>query len=178
MPVRDAFLQLQSEGVLTSGGDGTAVVAATTQEEIHDMYQLASVASAIAARRACMRMSEQDLEELDAAQTGFIEAVRHEDTDTAFGSNNTFHRLVNIHSESPRLIALLRNISAGMPALGVREIPEWRGQAIHAHEELLDAFRLRDASRAAEVMEAHVLSAADVVIDHLSKSGLWDEVDV
>jgi DNA-binding GntR family transcriptional regulator len=175
MPVRDAFLRLQAEGILTATDAGAALVAPITEDDIRDTYEIAATASAIAARRTCASLTADALAALQDVHEDFVRAVHDHDTELLCGSNDAFHRALNLGCRSPRLISTLRNLSLTMPALGVREIPEWREQAIEEHGEILAALRAGQCERVGTLMSGHVKEAGDIVTRYLRQRGFWDD---
>jgi DNA-binding GntR family transcriptional regulator len=78
-----------------------------------------------------------------------------------------------VESRSPRLIGMMRVLSAGTPHVGTRELPSWRERSVVSHEAILAAVVARDADSVATLMSEHVIEAASVVIDYLRGRGFW-----
>lgn len=173
MPVRDAFLRLQSEGLITAFENGIARVANLSEEDIADAYALSAVAAGIASKRATERMSDATIAELRRLHTDFADAVARDDVEAATAANNAFHRLLTVESQSPRLIGMMRVLSAGTPHVGTRELPSWRKASVRTHEKILAAVVKRDADTVARLMSEHVLDAATVVVDFLRGRGFF-----
>jgi DNA-binding GntR family transcriptional regulator len=177
MPVRDAFLRLQSEGLITAFENGIAHVADLSEEDIADAYTLSSVAAGMAARRAATRMSDETIDELRRLHEQFRSAVKRDDVESATTANNAFHRLLTVESHSPRLIGMIRVLSSGTPHVGTRELPSWRKRSVVSHEQILKAVIARDTESVARLMSEHVLEAAPVVIEYLRSRGFWSAAD-
>jgi DNA-binding GntR family transcriptional regulator len=177
MPVRDAFLRLQSEGLITAFENGIAHVADLSEEDITDAYELSSVAAGMAARRAAQRMSDETVDELRRVHEQFKLAVKRDDIESATTANNAFHRLLTVESHSPRLIGMIRVLSPGTPHVGTRELPSWRERSVVSHEEILQAVIDRDTETVAKLMSEHVREAGPVVIDFLRSRGFWSPGD-
>lgn len=177
MPVRDAFLRLQSEGMLTPTENGVSRVAPLSEQDIRDGYELNAFAAGLATKRAALRLTQEALSEITRAHEVYVDAVEREDVEAAYTANHDFHRLINLHSESPRLIAMLRVLSAGLPQVGTKSIPAWRARNIDAHAEILAALRDHDGDRASSLMQEHIFEAADLAIDYLRMRGFWNAVD-
>ena len=175
MPVRDAILRLQSEGLIVSFASGIAQVAALSEEDIRDAYVLNSVAAGMAAKRAAERMSEETIKQLRALQATFEEAVGRDDVATAQKANNGFHRMLTVESHSPRLIGMIRILSSATPHVGTRQLPRWRERSVAVHGEILEAVEKRQGDVVERLMSEHVLEAADVVIAYLRERGFWSE---
>lgn len=177
MPVRDAFLQLQSEGILTASQNGVAHVASLSEADIRDAYEICAFAVSISAARAATRMGRSARDELERVHATYVEAVASDNRDELFAANERFHRILNVESRSPRLIAMLRMLSAGLPHVGTREIGDWRRRSVVSHEQILQALRDDKPELVGELMRAHVLEAADVVTQYLRDQGFWGTAD-
>ncbi|HEX3930526.1 MAG TPA: GntR family transcriptional regulator [Nocardioides sp.] len=173
MPVRDALLRLQSEGLITAFENGIAHVADLSEEDIVDAYTLSSMAAGIAAQRAAERMAPERVDHLAALHQEFAAAVERDDVDAATLANNAFHRLLTVESRSPRLIGMMRVLSAGTPHVGTRELPSWRRRSVISHELILAAVVAHDGDLVAKLMSEHVLEAAEVVSGYLRSRGFW-----
>jgi DNA-binding GntR family transcriptional regulator len=174
MPVRDAFLRLESEGLLTATDTGVSHVAKLSEEDIADAYVLNAVAAGMAAQRAAERMSDAAVADLVAKHEEFKRAMGRNDLDTLMTANNAFHRILTMGSASPRLIAMIRVLSAGLPHVGTREIPQWRVRAVETHAAIVEAVLARDGERVGQLMRDHVLEAAQIVSGYLRERGFWD----
>ena len=170
MPVRDAFNQLIAEGILHQISSGVVVVAKVDTEDLRDSYYLNAVITSLAARRAARYMDDSDLEELLAVHQSMEEAMQSNDRAAAAELNWTFHRLINLGSKSPRLLALLRTVANSIPHSAFQAIEQWPTVALTEHAELLDALRIHDGDAAADLMLKHVIDGSRHMITQLDKS--------
>ncbi len=177
MPVRDAFLRLQSEGILTAADKGAAMVALLSEQDIRDAYELNAFAASIAAQRAALNMTRTSADALESIHAKFACAVENGDVARALDTNHGFHRLVNLQSNSPRLVSVLKLLSASLPHVGTRTLPSWRARSVESHALILEALLegSRGAERARGLMQSHIMEAADVVVAHLRKRGFWSD---
>ena len=175
MPVRDAFIRLQSEGLITVQDNGIAHVADLSEEDISDAYQLNALAAGIAAQRSAERMSQAAIDELARLHDAFSAAVAKDEVDAATTANNAFHRMLTVESRSPRLIGMMRVLSAGTPHVGTRELSSWRNRSMVSHGRILAAIVAKDPKTVGELMREHVLEASDVIIEYLRSRGFWSD---
>lgn len=174
MPVRDAFLRLQAEGMLVPAENGVARVVALSEVDIRDGYELTAFACGIATTRAAEIMPAEALDRLQNMHEAYVAALLREDLEVVYEQNHAFHRLINVHSGSPRLLVMLRTLTAGLPRVGTRWVAGWRERTVETHERVLAALRVRDGDTAAELRRRHIFEAADLAVDYLRAHGYWD----
>ena len=83
-PVREALLQLEAQGLVDVEPNRGAVVRSFDRDDLFDLYQLRALLEPRAAALATPRVSEQDIEALDA----LCEAEDH------MAANEAFHRII------------------------------------------------------------------------------------
>src|SRR5512142_244050 len=65
-PIREAFRQLESEGYLTVIPRRGAVVSEFSQKDVEDFYAIKSILEGYAARQACIKLTDRELDKLQA----------------------------------------------------------------------------------------------------------------
>ncbi|GAA1851675.1 GntR family transcriptional regulator [Pseudonocardia ailaonensis] len=164
MPVRDAINQLANEGIVKPSRNGTAIVQAINENEIQDGYELNAALSRFAASRAAVRRTEEQLGQLVAIQDDIDTAVSERRLDAASKLNWSFHRLINVSAQSPRLIALLQLLSPSIPHSAFEVIEEWPARAANDHRKIIQALRDQDAAAAGVLVYEHVLAGASAMM--------------
>jgi len=152
-PVREAFRQLEAEGLVKHNANKGVVVTGISYTDISEIYGIRAVLEGFAARLAAQKASPEELDELE-------KLLRQGQADAARGveGNNNFHtalikascsiwleRLVNPlreYIESFHLISFLRE--------GRRE------EAFLEHMMILSALRDRDADLAERLVKEHI----------------------
>lgn len=173
MPVRDAVSRLEAEGLVTVSATNVVTVAAVSESDVEDTYQLTASLAGLAARRAATHLTADELGELRRVHEELTAAVRREDAQTAQARNFEFHRLINRGSASPRLISLLRLVSAGVPQFSIRELSELGKATVREHAEILHALEQRDGERACRAIEDHLLDVRHQVVGTLRDQGFF-----
>jgi DNA-binding GntR family transcriptional regulator len=161
-PVRQAFVQLEAEGLLELYPKRGALVVPVAASEIEDVFEARLLVEEHCARRAATagpplapelrdRIAEQ--ERAIAAGTGFAEADRHfHRAIVAAAGNAILTRLYDALRDRQRRIAAVAVARGGTAALE---------RFVADHREIAVAIERRDADAACRLVTAHLRSARD-----------------
>jgi DNA-binding GntR family transcriptional regulator len=158
-PVREALRRLESEGLVRYDLHRGATVIDGAFGATEENYQVRAALESLAARLAATRMSEAELEELEAIHS---ELARCRDRSRqALELNRRFHFHIYEASRSPVLLALLRLLWRSFPLEPQlrRPLPE----SVRMHGEILAALRARDPDAAERLTREHILGAMALV---------------
>lgn len=176
-PVREAFLQLELEGMVSLTPHRGAIVRALTEGDVREMFVLRAVLEGFCASEAATRMGEEGVAHLEAIQERFEQAVGRRSgkarTDALIAVNAEFHQAVIRGSGITRVAAVVGKLTAVPVAWkeGFWASRRQRDTAVVYHREVIDAIRARDPLRADAVMKSHVYAAKDYFTDQLSHGG-------
>jgi DNA-binding GntR family transcriptional regulator len=171
LPVREALITLDHEGIVEHIARRGAFVARLTRDDIRDHYRVFGLVSGLAAERAAKNLSPEGLQALndiaDRMESGVDPAEQER-------LNFEFHRRINYGSDSRRLISIL-GILAKTVSHGFYDAHEdWPGKAQEDHRKILHALTARSASRARSAVEKHFADGADRAVALLETQGFWD----
>lgn len=169
MPVRDAINQLASEGVLSQGESGMALVSKTDPADIRDGYYLNAVVSSLAAGRAAQHITDAEIDELQTTEDSLVKAIADKDFEQASRLNWSFHRSINLASRSPRLIAVLKLLSTSIPHSAFQRLEDWPNRAAQDHDRILAVLRARDSDQAQRLMLEHVQAGSQPMLAELAE---------
>lgn len=174
-PVREALLMLQAEGLVDAAPNRGAMVRVHTPEDLEDLYQLRALLEGYAARRAAMRITPEQLEELRASCDRFDALGPDDDLRELVRENMVFHSAILDFAGSSRLSAMVRRVIE-LPLVYKSYIwysPDQKRISAHYHRQIVTALSGRDAERAELIMKEHVYEARDLLVAHL-RSGSGD----
>ncbi len=169
LPVREALIALDGEGIIQTVPRRGAFVAALSREDIRDHYWMLGVISGLAAERAASRLSDDDLRDL----TDIAERMEADPSEPQEELNFRFHRLINRAAGSRRLIAELKLLSSAIPTGFYESHPDWIASALRDHREILDALASRASGMARTLTEAHFLRGGNQAVVMLDDRGFW-----
>ncbi len=170
IPVRDAIQRLLAEGFVTLQPDRGVVVTRLTAEDISELFEIRAALEALAVQLSAPRVEEtfladgeEILNRMDRARGDISLWIRrHEE----------FHEHLAASSNRSRLMAQARHYRH-MVEPYVRfyattyHDPEMEGAE---HRRLLETMKMQNPELAREAMTAHVMTAAQRVIDYIARA--------
>ena len=162
-PIREALIQLQAQGMLTSLPRGGMVVAKMDLQQLLQLWELLAELEGVAVRLACQRMTP---EERDAIARHHEKSRAVAEADDMAGwqqSNLQFHELIYRASRNPYLRQEVLRMRArtgyyrrhAFGALGQVKA------SFEQHSQIVDAFNKSNGEAAAQAMLAHMRPASD-----------------
>lgn len=172
LPVREALIALEGEGIIQTAPRRGAFVAQLAREDIRDQYWMLGVISGLAAERAASRLDDDQLSEL-AAIAAQMEAA-DDSGDARDALNFDFHRLINRACGSRRLVAELKLLSSAIPSGFFTAHPDMVTSSNRDHQEIVGALAARAGGMARALTEAHFLRGGNHAVALLEDRGFWD----
>ncbi|MCE0764230.1 GntR family transcriptional regulator [Pseudonocardia kujensis] len=172
LPVREALITLESDGLVASEPHRGTFVVPIRAEDIEDHYRLYGMAQGLAAAGAARRITEPVLTRLDELHARMSES---RDTDLVHDLNWEFHSLVNRTGASRRTLSVLRQLSHNLPR-EVYRIPQAASAAANRqHAAIIAALRAGDAAAADRLNQDHVRAEGDDVVAALKRRGILSD---
>jgi DNA-binding GntR family transcriptional regulator len=157
-PVREALIQLQAQGWVSSLPRGGMVVAKMDLRQLLALWELLAELEGVAARLACQRMTPEELAQLQAGHRGSEAVMQAEDLAGWQDDNLRFHEIIYGATRNPYLRQEVLRIRArtgfyrrhAFGALGrVRA-------SFDQHAEIVRAFEQADPQAAVNAMIGHM----------------------
>jgi DNA-binding GntR family transcriptional regulator len=158
-PVREAFVQLESEGLLRLYPKRGALVVPVSTAEVLGVVEGRSLIEQFAVERVVER-SIDIADELAAAIAAQEELAARRDAEGFVEADREFHRIIMVATGNPVLVGFydsLRDRQRRMIALSLSRDPDRTRDVIAQHRELAHALAARDATAAHDVLERHLL---------------------
>ena len=169
LPVREALIALEQEGLVVNTPRRGAYVAQLTPEDVHDQYEVYGLVAGIAAARAAERLSAAEIADLRRAHEQFVKARGGAAQQR---SNEEFHRIINRVAGS-RLRSTLGLLARSLPSHHYMFDSEWAALAKHHHERVLVAIEHRDPATARAAMTEHLVASGHQAVVALKRKGFW-----
>lgn len=171
-PVREAFRQLELEGLIQIIPNKGAYVTGITEKDVKDIYMIRSLLEGLCARWACEHITDEQMEEMEEniylakfhAQKGHLEQLAeldnrfHDILYEACNSKMLEHQLKDFHEYVLRVRKkTLSNVNRGP-------------KSNEEHEQIMEAIKAKDADKAERLANMHMINA----YENMVKSGLHE----
>jgi DNA-binding GntR family transcriptional regulator len=171
MPVREALLQLDAEGLVTARTNYSAVVTSLTLNQIEEIFEMRAALESLAARLALPHFNEDSLIQLETLLSDMAKAAS--DGQLWIKRHGEFHDCICAKSGRPRLAEQVRHLRTWIQPYLLIYInnyysPELEGSA---HDALLVALRTGNSLLVESVFRDHVLNAAGGLIRFMRQQG-------
>ncbi len=171
-PVREAFRQLELEGLIQIVPNKGAYVTDITEKDVKDIYMIRSLLEGLCARWATENISDEQMEEMEEnvylakfhAQKGHYDQLAaldnrfHEIMYEACNSKMLEHQLKDFHDYVLRVRRkTLANVNRGT-------------KSNEEHEQIMEAIKAKDADKAEKLANMHMINA----YENMVKNGLHE----
>lgn len=173
-PVREALRTLRSEGMVQLEPHRGHVVAPMSRQDVEDIFWLQGTIAQELAATAAGRITDAEIDELDALNEQLARAVEQQDAQAMAAAEFAFHRAVNRATGRIKLSWFLLHVARYLPGHIYTSDPQWRIGAVQTHRELIAALRQRDVPEVVRLTGTEFKDGAARLIALLEQSGLWD----
>jgi DNA-binding GntR family transcriptional regulator len=163
-PVREALLELASEGLVDMQPHRGARVADVPLTDLAEAYLIRERLESAAARLAAERATNEVCDELEASHARFVEAVESGNRADLRRLSDDFHDSIYDMAQSPMLRRIIRNVMETAPNDTFTLIKERAQRSVRHHEELVRAIRARDGQAAEEIMATHIKDSLQLIV--------------
>ena len=169
-PVREAFRQLELEGLIQIVPNKGAYVTGITADDVRDIYMIRSSLEGMCARLATENITTEQLEELEEnvylasfhASKGHMEQMAELD--------NRFHHILYEACDSKMLQKLLQDFHQYVMRIRRKTLSTKERGSNEEHRLIMEAIKVKDAKEAERLATLHMNNA----YDNMVKNGLYD----
>ena len=165
-PVREALHRLEGDGLVVKLPYHGWFVREFTEQEVRELYALRAVLETFGVRQACRRATPDQIAELRGYQAIGEEALRAHDMDAYRLYNRDLHAAIIKAAGNSYLSSVMGQLALQTQMLMARTIRlvGRPSRAIEEHHELIELIARRDEHGAARLMERHILSALEDIV--------------
>ncbi len=167
IPVREALVQLQSEGLVSFQPSRGAAVSSLSSAEVEEIYAMRIALETLVLRKAIPNLTEADILKADHLLT----LIDTEEKPMDWGKQNwAFHDTLYLPANMPMLMNTLRILSVNVARYFViYQAMSYRKVSQEQHRDILDACRVGDIDSACFYLENHLRSAAKNMVAFLKE---------
>jgi DNA-binding GntR family transcriptional regulator len=159
-PVREAFIKLESEGLLSVRPQVGTVVAPIDVDQVADGQFLREAIECRTARLAAGRVRPADARELKALLKGQARAVARNDQADFLVLDDRMHQHIVTMAGHPNVWRAVEDVKAQLDRVRVLSLedPSWLATILRQHEAIVERVLVGDGDAASHAMEAHLRS--------------------
>jgi DNA-binding GntR family transcriptional regulator len=167
MPIREALQRLEAAtGLVTLIPHKGAIVNATSEQDLVEIFHMRVVLEGLAARLACPNMDASQIDQLMEINRKVIELEHEEDEEYFLELNLEFHAHIWKAANSPRLVGVLKllyDASRSYRYISLK-LPGRFEEIVQEHEDIIAALRKGDARDVEKIVNKHYQQTLDWLI--------------
>ncbi|TCL59914.1 GntR family transcriptional regulator [Kineothrix alysoides] len=171
-PVREAFRQLELEGLIQIVPNKGAYVTGITAKDVQDIYMIRSLLEGLCAKWATENITREQLEEMEenVYLADFHASKGH--LDQMADLDNRFHHILYEACNSKQLERLLVDFHEYVLRVRKKTLTNGgRGKTSNdEHRSIMEAIKENDKDKAQELANEHIINA----YDNMVKNGLYN----
>lgn len=150
-PLRDALLQLESEGFVTIHARRGVVVNTLSLQDIKNCYEVIGALESTALQLALSKIGQAEIKTMEGLVEEMEKAIQADDFDRYYEKNLAFHDVYLGLSGNPQIVRIVTIMKKRLYDFPRKRgfVKEWELASILEHAELLDLIRQRRAVEAA-----------------------------
>jgi len=171
-PVREALLELSSQGLVTFLPRKGVRINHPTKRDVEEIFELRKAIELAAIEKVARTSARCDLSKIEKSIEDQREALRKKDFVAYMEADRAFHSAFSELTNNRRFVAIVDNIRDVMHLIGVQALGiEGRGEEVIAeHEKVLETVRQRKPREARKAMNYH-LDRSKEAVDKAQLSG-------
>lgn len=169
-PMREALKLLRQDGLVEIFKNRGARVTPYSAEDALNLFEVISSLEGQAAARAAIRITPNELDELNRLHNDMVTHYNDENLDAYFVTNSAIHDAIVRIAANPMLTASrtrLMLLAERGRYMAIFDKNRWT-QSVGEHEELMSAFGSRAPEVSKEIWERHLLNTGHSVKSALS----------
>jgi len=172
IPIREALVQLESEGIIKILPHKGAVVVELSAREIEELFTMRVLLEPFLFQRSAPLLTAADLKNLKKILGRYTDSIDNHENASWNALNTEFHMLLYRHADSPRILATVQNLlnecdrHTRFQLSNIKGDPE---RAVREHTELLRLCVERKYEEGARLMWEHINHVRVVLVDLLHK---------
>jgi DNA-binding GntR family transcriptional regulator len=165
-PVREALHRMEADGLIVKLPYRGWFVREFTEQEVRQLYEMRAALECFSVRRACERITADELTWLRKHQSVGEAALRAGDMDAYQIYNRDLHTAIMEAARNAYLSSAMGQLNLQSQVLMARTIrlAGRPSRAIEEHRELIELIAKRQDKGAQKLMERHILSALEDII--------------
>lgn len=163
-PIREAFKNLEAEGLLEARPQGGVRVPIMDITDVEELYSVHASLQSIAVRLSTKKLREEDILNAEAINRKMKKIVRGKiNADALRVHNYKLHLILCGNNINPWICKIISALWVRFPTRGIWEMPKVPNFVIKQHEEIIEAVKKKNAQLAGFLMKKHLEYSAKLM---------------
>jgi DNA-binding GntR family transcriptional regulator len=169
IPIREALLQLESEGLVKIQPHRGAVVSELSVDEVEELFDLRALLEPRLLGRSAPQLGPSDYRDLAAILAEYSAEMRTENPSRWGELNTAFHTLLYRHAEQPRTAAIVTSLLQNTDRYTRIQLAltDGRARSEEEHHRLVDFCQAGDIKGACSLLTVHIRNVGTELIAFL-----------
>lgn len=166
IPVREALLQLEAEGLVKFEAHKGATATLLSTEQVTELFDLRALIESDLLAKSIPNLSEEDIHQAENILQEMDTAYQDEEQVENWSSlNSQFHTCLYSAANRPHTLEVVQGLNTNCDRYIRLQLFLASGvpKAQQDHRELLEYCKNKDIEKAVELLRAHILHAADEI---------------
>lgn len=161
IPFREALLQLEAEGLVTTVPHKGSIVAEVSAEDVEEQFAFRALLEPELLRISAPRLNVEDFKRLHQILQQYSDELRSRDASRWGQLNTELHSVLLGKAERPRMMAVAAQLLQGTDRFTRMQLllTDGRELAEEEHSQLVHLCEVGKFDAAAEVLKGHILGA-------------------
>ena len=169
-PVREALLQLVTEGFLTVFKQEGYTLRRFTEKEIRELFETRRLIETYVAEQLTGKLAEPDLRQLRATLKGMAALAAQGDTPGFLETDRAFHMTLIARLDNRLLASIMENIRGQVSLFALQAVSSHKGRTaeiLREHGDIIDALAGKDPRKAVRAVIDHLETTEQRVLSRL-----------
>jgi DNA-binding GntR family transcriptional regulator len=161
-PIREALRRLESEGLVAHVHGKGATVLGFTRDDVIELYSIREALEVLAIHYTIQHITKEEIRQLKAIVDNMRAHFQRKDVGAHFEWNQKFNDLLIETCKMPRLTRLINTYREHLHRFRYAAMSKHEGrmlQALHEHEQILQAVMAKDSVKAESLVREHLQAA-------------------
>lgn len=165
-PIREALRGLERCGILEMRAKKGMFVRDIKVKEVEELYDIRAALDALAGEKASELINKERLKILEKLMDEMSLCVDANDSDAYYRVNIAFHTAIVEQAGNKNLLMVYEGICKRMSLFRrvSLSLPGQLSVSLDRHQKILDAIKLKDSKKTADLAKNHTLSAKNVLL--------------
>jgi len=172
IPVREALLQLEAEGLVDFEPHKGATAAMLSVKQAQELFELRALLEPYLLAKAIDNMTVQHIEHAQSILDKLEQSLHQPDSSNTWSSLNTaFHAAIYQAADSPDTMEMVQNLNVNCDRyvrLHLAHLDSF-DHADDQHQQLLNLCKAKDKTGACELLRQHLLGSVSDIVELVSR---------